>query len=88
MQDYIEFTINGTDCHASEIASGEHSGNFCWSNDRGEEGKAVPTLLEAQQAAIDWESGRYWRDRYNAEVREANEQYREEQEQYKYGNFL
>ena len=40
MKDYIEFPLNGTTYSASIIPSGESKGRFCWSNERGEEGKS------------------------------------------------
>lgn len=65
MQDYIEFDINGVSYHASECSTTD---GFCWGNELREEGDVVPSLLEAQQAAIVWEAGRNERRR---EAREA-----------------
>ena len=56
---YIEFTINGVGYWACQ-----HTFNdlFSFSNDKGEDGKGWPTLLDAQQDAINWEATRKVRE--------------------------
>jgi len=68
MQDNIEFTLNGIGYSVGKASFVE---GFCWSNSRDEEGALFPTLLEAQQDAINWKAGR--RERYEGSDEEAED---------------
>lgn len=53
----IDFTVNGVAYTAG--VSSLRRGMYCWTNDLDEESEEFyPTVAEAQQAAIEWESDR------------------------------